>query len=288
MHLIVFGVLGLLLAIGSVEALAAPLKPGDVFKDCPDCPEMVVIPAGSFMMGFDQPPRHIISGEYILTTPVHRVTIPRPFAMGRYEVTVKEFLSCRDTNLCWVNNYNRRLETKKDMPAVYHTYLEMLGFLHWLEQSSKHRYRLPSEAEWEYAARGGTTTRYWWGDEFETGRMNCSVCLTRGEPMELRSVGTFPPNPFGLYDMLGNVDEWVSDCWNNSYIGAPEDGSFRLDGDCFRGTRRGASWRSSLYETSVFYRGWNQYFKRDVKSGFRVVRDLTDAELGLVEGHQTP
>ncbi|WP_052716031.1 formylglycine-generating enzyme family protein [Magnetospira sp. QH-2] len=266
---------------GPIEAQTKPLKPGDVFKDCPVCPEMVVIPAGSFMMGHDQPDEHIHGDDFVSTKPVRRVTIKLPFAMGRYEVTVEEFQACMDDALCWLDGANLRRDTKPRMPVVKQTYIEALGFLHWLKLKTGRQYRLPSEAEWEYAARGGATTRYWWGDAMEYGRANCGVCLPREEKRGLRVVGSFPPNPFGLYDMLGNVDEWVADCWNDSYEGAPADGAPRTDGDCTRGTGRGADWNSRLTYTPVFDRGWNLYLKRDKDGGFRVVRDLTDEELGL-------
>ncbi|GAB6052893.1 formylglycine-generating enzyme family protein [Magnetospira thiophila] len=281
-------ILGFMLGVLPAAASAAALKPGDVFKDCPDCPEMVVIPAGSFMMGFDQPPDLIVDSEFVFTTPVHRVTIARPFAMGRYEVTRGAFIACRAAGLCQLNSYMERYHFRPDMPAVNLTFNEKLGFLHWLLLQTGHKYRLPSEAEWEYAARGGTTTRYWWGDKMEPGRENCSDKTKPGWYRKIEPVGQYPPNPFGLYDMMCNVVESVSDCWNISYDGAPTDGTPWLEGRCEWGNSRGASYSSRFFDHPVHDRGWDHYFTTSQTSGFRVVRDLTDAELGLVEDHQTP
>jgi formylglycine-generating enzyme required for sulfatase activity len=139
-------------------------------------------------------------------------------------------------------------------------------------------YRLPSEAEWEYAARAGTTTERWWGAAIGKGNANCNGCGSLWDDKIIAPVGSFGPNPFGLYDMLGNVWQWVADCWNESYVGAPGDGRSWTTGDCRRHVLRGGSWMN----LPVFVRsaarsrddGAGQYFDAASNAGFRVARTL--------------
>src|SRR5262249_9132931 len=132
-----------------------------------------------------------------------------------------------------------------DRPVLGVTWPETKEFVDWLSKKTRQRYRLPSEAEWEYAARAGTTTEYWWGRDLGIARANCRECNT-GRPQQPLPVGSFPPNPFGLYDTAGNVAEWVEDCWNDDYKGAPTDGSAWTAGQCqLRVLRGGAFFRQA-------------------------------------------
>jgi formylglycine-generating enzyme required for sulfatase activity len=237
-------------------------KAGDIFRDCPDCGELVVVPAGSFDMGS--------TSEF--EDPVHRVTIARPFAMGRREVTFGEWDSCVASGGC-KTRLNDRGWGRGDHPVLGVTWFEAKEFLRWLSQKTGQRYRLPSEAEWEYAARAGTTTEYWWGRDAGIARANCRECGT-GRPQQTFPVGSFQPNPFGLYDTAGNVAEWVEDCWNDDYKGAPTDGSAWTTGQCSLRVLRGGGFDSQaryLRTTSRFRYDNNVRF---FANGFRVLREL--------------
>jgi formylglycine-generating enzyme required for sulfatase activity len=147
-------------------------------------------------------------------------------------------------------------------------------YVQWLSKTSGHPYRLPTEAEWEYAARGGTSTTYWWGEQMRKGTANCKDC---GDPWQADSptpVGSFAPNPYGLYDMNGSVWEWVSDCWHNSYKGAPNDGRAWTEGDCHVRVIRGGSWREGASYMPSSTRFKYDSSVRQSQNGFRVVREL--------------
>jgi formylglycine-generating enzyme required for sulfatase activity len=238
------------------------LKPGDTFRECPDCGELIVVPAGSFDMGS--------TSEF--EDPVHRVTIAKPFAMGRREVTFSEWDSCVASGEC-KTRLDDRGWGRGDRPALGVTWVEAKQFLNWLSKKTGQRYRLPSEAEWEYAAGAGTTTQYWWGQILETARANCRECNT-GRPQQSLPVGSFRPNPFGLYDTAGNLAEWVEDCWNDDYKGAPTDGSAWTAGQCRLRVLRGGGFDSQaryLRTTSRFRYDINVRF---FANGFRVLREV--------------
>ena len=149
------------------------------------------------------------------------------------------------------------------------------AYVEWLSAQTGAEYRLPSEAEWEYAARAGTTTRYHWGDEVVSGRANCYGCSRQLDVDRTAPVGSFAPNAFGLYDMHGNVFEWVQDCWNGSYVVAPSDGSARLRGNCGERVLRGGSWDGSPRNLRAATRLRSTTGFRGGYSGFRVARTLT-------------
>ena len=199
-------------------------------------PEMVVIPAGSFQMG-------CVSGKGCKDNekPVHEVKIDS-FAMSKYEVTFKEYDAFTDATgreRADDEGWGRGLR-----PVIRVSLYDAMAYTEWLSGQTGDRYRLPTEAEWEYAARAGSTTAYSWGDSIGRNRANCNGCagLWSGERTAL--VGSFKANGWGLYDMHGNVREWVQDCWNDNYEGAPTDGTAWLSGDCSVRVLRGGSWYS--------------------------------------------
>jgi formylglycine-generating enzyme required for sulfatase activity len=241
----------------------ADFKPGQVFRDCGDCGDMVVVPAGEFEMG---------GGDNEFEKPLHKVTIRRPFAIGRYLVTFREWDLCVAAGACSYRPDDRGWG-RGDRPVIDVSFADAKTYVNWLSQKTGQKYRLPSEAEWEYAARGGKRTAFWWGNRVEKGRANCRDC-GGGPTAQSSPVGSYPANPFGLFDMAGNVAEWVEDCWNESYRGAPADGSPWLAGDCRKRGLRGGSFAS----TSTYLRSGARFrYDSDVRyyaNGFRVVREI--------------
>ena len=214
-------------------AKAAPATASGESKDCAACPVMISLPAGSFTMGSnsDDPSEK----------PPHRVTLAAPFAIGKYEVTVEQWNACADANAC--PRLSAENNSLKNAPARDLSWDDAQLFVKWLAKTTGKPYRLPTEAEWEYADRAGTTSKYWWGDQMRKGQANCKDC---GDPWHKEgpeSVGTFAANPYGLHDMNGSVWEWVSDCWHNSYQGAPNDGHAWDAPGCNMRVIRGGSWR---------------------------------------------
>jgi formylglycine-generating enzyme required for sulfatase activity len=236
--------------------------PGDSFRDCQGCGEMVIVPAGAFDMGSNT--------EY--ESPTHRVTIAKPFAIGRYEVTFDEWDRCVEDKGCKAQPDDREWG-RGDRPVINVSWLDAKAFVTWLSQKTGKTYRLPSEAEWEYAARAGTNTAFWWGRDVGSRQANCRECNT-GSGQQTSPVGSYKPNPFGLYDTAGNAAEWVEDCWNDNYRGAPTNGSAWNAGQCrLHGLRGGAydSQAKSVRSTARFR------YDTDVRysaNGFRVVREL--------------
>ncbi len=196
------------------------LKPGDVFRDCDVCPQMVVIPAGSF----DMVNRGSV-GVDDAETEVHHVTIPKAFAVGKYEITQFEWRQ--------VEGWNESLEKGDNNPVEKISWPNAKLFVKRLSEKTGRHYRMLSEAEWEYAARAGTKSVYWWGDDFDEKKANIG-------PKTL-PVGQYDANAFGLHDMHGNVWEWVEDCWNESYAGLPLDGTARTTENCVFRIIRGGS-----------------------------------------------
>ena len=238
--------------------------PGETFRDCPECPEMVVIPAGDFDMG---------ANEIAVEKPVHRVAIGQPFAIGRREITFAEWDQCVAAGACKYRPDDHGWG-RGDRPVIDVSWDDAEVFLAWLSQKTGQIYRLPTEAEWEYAARGGTTSPYWWGHDVGTGLANCDGCGAPGGGSKTTPAGSFRPNAFGLYDTAGNAAEWVEDCWNDSYRGAPQDGSAWTSGQCRLRVLRGGSFGSkpALIRSAARFR-----YDQDVRyfaNGFRAARDL--------------
>jgi formylglycine-generating enzyme required for sulfatase activity len=233
------------------------------FQDCPTCPWMVGIPAGSFMMG--QGSREPES------TPAHHVDI-RVFAIGQTPVTVAEWKACVAAKAC---NFLPRMRVSADRTPVHNLSWDDVGqYIAWLSSVSGHSYRLPSEAEWEYAARGGTTTRYWWGDAVGVSLANCTDCGGTQDAYGPLPVDALRPNPFGLYDMLGGVAQWTADCWFPDYRGAPANATPRDAKACPKRVLRGGSFRAPHDEITVTYRGNYDAPVRYIVNGFRVARDV--------------
>lgn len=222
-----------------------PPQPGETFVDCPQCPAMVVVPGGEFVMG--SPPDELLRASN--EGPRHRVTVPR-FALARTEVTFDQYRQCVDAGACGYLPHDEGWG-REERPVINVSMEDAGAYVRWLSEISGRRYRLPSEAEWEYAARAGTTSRFHTGNCLNSLQANFDARLPSGDCPEGAQLGqtvpvaSFPPNPFGLFDMLGNVQEWTLDCWNPSYDGAPTDGSAWIEGDCSRAVLRGGSWRNS-------------------------------------------
>jgi formylglycine-generating enzyme required for sulfatase activity/class 3 adenylate cyclase len=211
-------------------------------------PEMNALRGGSFTMG---------SNDDITEKPAHQVTI-KPFSISRYPISVREWNACSAAKACAFVATG-----KDDAPVTNISWADAKQFVAWLVATTQKAYRLPSEAEWEYAARGGTQTKYWWGDQMESGIANCKNCTEVAAAEQPLKVGSFRPNPFGLYDMGGSVDQWVEDCWHKNYQGAPSDGSPWIEGDCVSHVIRSGSWKNDAryvrpanrdsYDTNVRY-----------------------------------
>ena len=173
-------------------------------------PEMVSIPGGTFAMGSEDDPSEKL---------MHRVTI-KPLAISKFPITVREWNACVAAKSCTY------VPAGKDhAPVANLSWADAQQFVEWLSKVTQKPFRLPSEAEWEYAARGGTRTKFWWGDQLQADMANCKGCNQPYDASQPLKVGSFKPNPFGLYDMGGNIHQWVADCWHKNYQSAPSDGS---------------------------------------------------------------
>ncbi len=250
-------------ALPEREQAPAKSESGNAFQDCSGCPAMVAIPAGSFEMGSTRT-------EY--DKPVHRVHIAKSFAIGRFEVTFKEWEKCQEEGGC-KSRPDDRGWGHGDHPVINISWLDAQEYVKWLSKKTGHRYRLPSEAEWEYAARGGSSAPYWWGSGAGSRQANCRECKT-GEPERTLPVGSYKPNGFGLYDTAGNAAEWVEDCWNDDYKGAPADGSAWTKGNCQLRVLRGGSFDSQASYVQSAARFRYDYDVPYSANGFRVLREM--------------
>ncbi len=224
---------------------ASSYKPGQTFKDCPTCPEMVVIPAGSFIMG--SPDSEV--GRFPEEGPQHSITI-KQFACGKFDITKQQWAAFvaatnrHTTSGCQVSIFdnkdsatstweNNPISKEDNDPVVCINWNDAQDYINWLSKKTGKKYRMLSEAEWEYADRAGTTTAYYWGDSASHEYANYGTdtaagigfAFGRDKWIYASPVGSFPPNQFGLYDMNGNVMQWVDDCFAASYLGLPTDGS---------------------------------------------------------------
>ncbi|MEZ5895860.1 MAG: SUMF1/EgtB/PvdO family nonheme iron enzyme [Parvularculaceae bacterium] len=243
--------------LGPAAGEVTTTSPADkTFRDCEYCPLMVRVPAGSFLMGSPDDE----SGRNAYEGPQHEVTLAS-FAISAYEVTQEEWAACADDGVCPAKAFS---EDTSDLPALGVSWRDANAYARWLSRKTGHTYRLPTEAEWEYAARGGSDTAYWWGDKYDRAR------LAVGGP---RPVGSFAPNAYGVFDMLGNAREWVEDCYVNNYQNAPTDGSALTDGDCGRRVIRGGAWSSPPADIRIANRSRIDQLVRAQYMGVRLAAD---------------
>jgi formylglycine-generating enzyme required for sulfatase activity len=308
----------LLLLAALFAPLGAAAQPRE-FRDCPDCPLMVAVPPGTFTMGADAPEEQRdglpaeLRGRAAPTTPV---TFARGFAIGKFPVTRAEFLAFAQASSrapgpsCWglgaprdgSGRWQERPrtgwtspgfgQTPQD-PVVCVSWGDANAYAEWLSRRTGRRYRLPSEAEWEYAARAGTSgPRHWTGEpaadctranlrdqamaSFYGAAQDASFAPCSDGFVQTSRVGAFPPNGFGLHDMLGNVWQWTLDCWNPTLQGLPRQGTPRQTGDCQQRAARGGSWSNDVRLVRASFRNSGPATARSSNTGFRLVRaDLT-------------
>lgn len=276
---------------------------GTEFSDCEDCPTMVVIPAGKFLMGS-------LEGEEGRSEgPIHEVSIEYEYALGKFEVTNAQFsVFAEETdhtpaNSCvvWTDKWERLddaswrnpgfgREPLGNEPVGCISWHDAKAYVAWLSDKTQQPYRLPSEAEWEYAARGGVTTRFFWGDTTDdictyvnlfdkTGTEKTDLVYVPAECDDgyafTAPAGSFPPNPFGLYDIIGNVWEWTEDCYVVPYPEGLADGSsHQVQGECEKRSIRGGSWITTPSRQRAAFRGRDPEPVVFTPFGFRVARDL--------------
>jgi len=251
----------------AISTPLAPLPPPPAAadgRDCAQCPVLAKLPAGSFTMGAS-------SGDPS-SRPAHTVTLAHGFAIAKAPVSVAEWHACVTAGAC--KAVSELDQAADDSPARNLSWDDAQDYVGWLSKLSGKSYRLPTEAEWEYAARGGTTTTYWWGDKLENGKANCQDCGTPYHKDAPEPVSTFPANPFGLSDMAGGVAQWVADCWFPSHAGAPKDGSARDKKDCHQRVLRGGSWRNDHSYAASSSRFFYEPTVRYLANGMRVARDV--------------
>ena len=251
-------------ASAAPAASAARPTAGSVIKDCPACPPLIALPAGSFTMGSNNSDPS--------EKPAHRVAITAPFAIGKFEVTVQQWNACVNAGGC--QKTTQAANTPPDAPIRDVSWDDAQQYVKWLASTTGKPYRLPTEAEWEYAARGGTSTRYWWGEQMATGKANCKEC---GQPWANEGparAGSSAANAFGLHDTSGSVWEWVSDCWHNSFKDAPTDGRSWDEPNCRVRVIRGGSWREGAPYMVASTRFRYDAGVRQFQNGFRVARSL--------------
>jgi formylglycine-generating enzyme required for sulfatase activity len=225
-------------------------------------PEMISLRGGEFKMGSDEDPSE---------RPIHVVTI-KPFSIEKFPVSVGEWKQCVAAKACADLGSSNVGPSDDKMPMANLSWRDAKQYVAWLSDSTKHNYRLPTEAEWEYAARGGTQTRFWWGNEFIENMADCNGCEKAYDPYRPTTIGSFKPNPFGIYDMSSLVNEWVEDCWHKNYAGAPTDGAAWETGDCGQRMLRGGAWRNNSSYARPSNRDRYDATVRYFTHGFRVAQ----------------
>jgi formylglycine-generating enzyme required for sulfatase activity len=244
------------------------LQPGDSFRECTSCPEMVVIPAGSFVMGSPVSEYGRGSNE----GPQHTVTFAKSFAVGRFSVTFDEWDACVAEGGCGRYLPPDQGWGRGRRPVTGVSLYDANGYLAWLSRKTGATYRLPSEAEREYFTRAGTTSPYWWGSTISPDQANYGGSLKQSVPVD-----SFHPNLWGLYQVHGNVSEWTADCLHDNYVGAPIDGSAWTESGCDLPVRRGGSMGSPPIALRSAARGFKaQPADRQPYLGFRVARPVAN------------
>ena len=250
------------------KRLRKPTAPVDLIL-----PEMVPIPMGSFRMG------DIQGGGFPWMSPVRTVQINYRFAIGRYEVTFEEydhFATVMGKKLPHDMGWGRGRR-----PVINVSWQDAVDYARWVSEQTGNRYRLPTEAEWEYVARAGRDTAYWWGNKMIQGMANCFICGSEWDDKQIAPVGSFKPNNFEIYDTAGNVWEWTEDCWHENYKHAPIDGSAWLEGrggDCRLRVIRSGAWNTELVRSANRFRAFADFKgiagTRNDFTGFRIAQDL--------------
>jgi formylglycine-generating enzyme required for sulfatase activity len=251
-------------AQAQVQTASAPLETAieqppivsKLFRDCEECPEMIRLDGGTFTMGSAASE----AGHRAWEGPQREVTIAS-IAVGIREVTFAEWEACVADGGCSSYTPTDRGWGRGARPVIMVSWTDAPSYARWLSQKTGKTYRLPTEAEWEYAARGGTSMAYWWGERFESGR------APTGKTAE---TGAGEANGFGLHDVTGNVAEWVEDCYVNTFATAPRDGSAVVAGNCQR-VIRGGGWRANAGDLRIANRSRVAPATRDAAIGFRVV-----------------
>lgn len=266
-RMIFLGVLGSI-ALSMFASMPANAQSNpEPFRDCEACPLVKMVPPGKFRMG------DLSSEASHNQIPTREVTIAKAFAVGVYEITYDEFDDCVADGGC-LHRPDDGGWGRGQKPVDSVNWDDAQEYVRWLSSKTGEHYRLLTEAETEYVTRAGTSTQYPWGDTFEKGHASCQGCgnaLWTG-----LTIGMFKPNAWGLYDTVGSRDEWVQDCWHDTYEGAPTDGSAWMDEDCERHVLRGGAWygrtkiiRSSSRSRALTYERANVY-------GFRVAREISN------------
>ena len=266
-------------ALTAIDGLAP--RPGKRFRDCDECPDLVVLASGSFWQGAEEDSKAALANE----KPLRKVVLAKPFAIGIHEVTMAQWQACVVAGSCQPVNDNGWGGGSR--PVIMVSWNDAQGYLEWLSKKTGHRYRLPSESEWEYAARAGDTTE--WPDDnpagvctmanlagAETGFRWAHTACADAWALETAPVGNLLSNMFGLHDALGNVAEWTLDCMSLSYADAPADGSANSRGLCNSRVTRGGSWFSGARESRLSARFNLKAGDRNDFTGFRVVRELAE------------
>jgi formylglycine-generating enzyme required for sulfatase activity/class 3 adenylate cyclase len=235
---------------GSIPEQPAP-PPVEPVKE----PDMVAIPGGTLLMGSNTDPSE---------QPIHTVTV-KPFRLGSYPITVQQWRTCVARHGCSDVDPETTITDPDTAPMTNLSWADAQHYVAWLSAASGKTYRLPTEAEWEYAARARSKTPYWWGARMAADVADCKGCGSPYNPQQPLPVAMLKPNPFGLFDMAGGVAQWMQDCWHRNYHGAPQDGSAWQETDCPEHVLRGGSWRNGvddvrvaardLYNTTVRYPG---------------------------------
>jgi formylglycine-generating enzyme required for sulfatase activity len=266
-------------ALTAIDGLA--LRPGKRFRDCDDCPDLVVLASGSYWQGAEEDSKAALANE----KPMRKVVLQKPLAIGIHEVTMAQWQVCVAGGACQPVNDNGWGGGAR--PVMMVSWNDAQGYLEWLSKKTGQRYRLPSESEWEYAARAGDTTE--WPDDnpagvctmanlagSETGFRWAHNACSDAWALETAPVGSLLSNMFGLHDALGNVAEWTADCMSLSYADAPADGTANSRGLCNSRVTRGGSWFSGARESRLSARFNLKAGDRNDFTGFRVVRELPD------------
>lgn len=290
--LVISGSAGIRPAQDPPPVIGGPEPSGSTFRDCPHCPEMVMLPAGSFLIGSPESE----AGRGGDEGPRREVTVAAPFAMGVYEVTFEEWDACVSDGGCGGYRPADAGWGRGRRPVTDVSWPDARKYAEWLSGETGHPYGLPSEARWEYAARAGTQTARYWGESaaeqcryangfdrdlartndkglamFEEYGLTYPAC-SDGQGDGTAPVGSYEPNAFGLYDMIGNLIEWTDDCWNPDHSGRPEDDGTRYSGDCSRRVLRGGTWAYPSEFLRSAYRFSFELEHRDNGLGFRVIR----------------